>query len=338
MNASAPVSRPFKVAVIAFDGITPFHLSVPCLVFGTSISTSSAPLFETVVCADQVGPMQTSAGFAIAAQHDLSVLQDADVVVMPSWHDDFRPAPASLLDSLRSAHERGALVVGLCLGAFPLAEAGLLDGKTVTTHWEAASVLGQRHSKVTVDQDVLYVDEGNVLTSAGVAAGLDCCLYLVRRLYGADIANKLARKVLIAPHRDGGQAQFIERPLPVSNSDGRFAQVLAWIGEHLKEEHSIDVLAERAAMSRRSFTRHFRLATGTSVKQWLLSQRLVHAQRLLETSDASIEVVAQEAGFGNGLSLRQHFRTELRTSPSAYRKLFHSGVVVGELDKELAAS
>lgn len=322
-------SRPYKVAIIAFDGITPFHLSVPCLVFGTSLGATAAPLFEPVVCTEHAGQMQASAGFAITAQHDLSTLQNADIVVMPSWHDDFRAAPGALLDALREAHERGAIVVGLCLGAFPLAEAGLLDGKTVATHWEATSVLGQRHNKVTVDQDVLYVDAGTILTSAGVAAGLDCCLYLVRRLCGADVANKLARKILIAPHRDGGQAQFIERPLPVSSSDGRFAQVLDWVGHNLKSDHSIDALAARAAMSRRSFTRHFRMATGTSVKQWLLSQRLMHAQRLLETSDASIEVVAQEAGFGNALSLRQHFRAELRTSPSAYRKLFHSGAALG---------
>jgi len=172
---------------------------------------------------------------------------------------------------------------------------------------------------------VLYVDEGEILTSAGVAAGLDCCLYLLRQLCGADAANRVSRQLVVAPHRQGGQAQFIERPLPVSRSDCRFSDVLDWVGRHLQEAHSIDALAARAAMSRRHFTRHFRLATGTSFKQWLLNQRLAHAQRMLERSDASIEIVAQEAGFGSALSLRQHFRATLRTSPSAYRRQFRAG-------------
>lgn len=317
-------SGPLKVAIIAFEGITPFHLSVPCLVFGASSGVPHGPGFEVIVCSAEKGALRTSAGFAIATECSLDAMNDADIVVMPAWHDDCRPAPAALLDALRRAHAGGATVVGLCLGAFPLAEAGLLDGKTVTTHWEAAAELAERHPRVKVNQEVLYVDEGDVLTSAGVAAGLDCCLHLLRKLCGAEAANKVARRLLIAPHRDGGQAQFIERPLPVSNSEGRFSQVLEWVARNLGQPHSIDALAERSAMSRRNFTRHFRQTTGTSFKQWLLNQRMAHAQRMLEGSNASIEVVAQEAGFGTALSLRQHFRTNLRTSPSAYRKLFRS--------------
>ncbi len=313
---------PLKVAVIAFDGITPFHLSVPCLIFGTSFRHSGVPGFEVMVCAAEEGHLRTSAGFAIATEHDLTAVNNADIVVMPSWHDDCRHAPDVLLDALRGARMRGARVVGLCLGAFPLAEAGLLDGRTATTHWAVAGELAKRHPKVKVNQEVLYVDEGDVLTSAGVAAGLDCCLHLLRQLCGAETANRVARRLLIAPHRDGGQAQFIERPLPVSNSNGRFSQVLEWVTQHLAQPHSIDALAERAAMSRRNFTRHFRQTTGTSFKQWLLNQRLAQAQRMLESSNASIEVVAQEAGFGTALSLRQHFRVNLRTSPSDYRKRF----------------
>ena len=320
MHALAPHST-LKIAVIAFDGITPFHLSVPCLVFGAE---AAAPC-EIVVCAVRKGVLRTAAGFAITADHGLAALDDAGIVVMPAWYDDCRPAPPQLLVALRHAHARGARIVGLCLGAFVLAEAGLLDGKTVATHWEAAALLATRHPEVTVDADVLYVDQDDILTSAGVAAGLDCCLHLLRRLRGAEVANKVARKLLVAPHREGGQAQFIERPLPVSRSDGRFAQVLDWVGRHLQQEHSIDALAERAAMSRRSFTRHFRDSTGTSFKQWLLNQRLAHAQRLLETTALSIEAIAQDAGFGAALSLRHHFRAALRTSPSAYRKLFLAG-------------
>lgn len=315
-------SRRIKVAVIAFDAITPFHLSVPSLVFGAGLGGAEEADFEVAVCAVDQSPLRTSAGFMISTENDLSVLSDADIVIMPSWHEDYRSAPSVLLDALRSAHQRGARVVGLCLGAFPLAEAGLLDGKSATTHWLATDELAKRYPKVTVSQEVLYVDQGDVLTSGGVAAGLDCCLHILRQLIGAETANKIARRLLVAPHRDGGQAQFIERPLPISTSDSRFSEVLDWMNHHLDQAHSIDSVAERAAMSRRNFTRHFRQVTGTSFKQWLLSQRLSHAQRMLESTDASIETVAQEAGFGTALSLRQHFTNAFRTSPTFYRKLF----------------
>jgi transcriptional regulator GlxA family with amidase domain len=235
-----------------------------------------------------------------------------------------------MIDALRRAHQGGARVVGLCLGAFPLAQAGLLDGKTATTHWECVGTLAQRHPKVKVDPDVLYVDEGDVLTSAGVAAGIDCCLHVLRQIVGAETANRRARRLLVAPHRPGGQAQFIERPLPVTRSDSRLSQVLEWVTAHPEQPHTIEALAQRAAMSRRNFTRHFRQATGTSFKPWLLSQRLAHAQRMLEGSDASIEAVAQEAGFGSGLSLRQHFQAAFRISPSAYRKQFRANASAGK--------
>lgn len=317
-------SVPVKVAVIAFDGMTPFHLSVPCLVFGARLDSADAPAFDVRVCAADQAPLRTSAGFSIATDAGLEGLDDADMVVMPEWHDDYRGAPQALLDALRRAHERGARLVALCLGTFPLAEAGLLDGRTVTTHWAAADVLSERYPSVNVNRDVLYVDDGDVVTSAGVAAGLDCCLHLLRGMVGAEAANSVARKLLIAPHRQGGQAQFIERPVPLTHADGRFAQVLDWVTRNLKQTHSIDSLAERAAMSRRNFTRHFRQTTGTSFKQWLLGQRLAQAQRLLESSDASIDVIAQQAGFGTALSLRQHFRSALRMSPSAYRRQFQA--------------
>ena len=321
MTRSEPST--WRVAVIAFDGMTPFHLSVPCLVFSGRPGADARAHFALTVCgAGTDAPLATSAGFGIVPSHGLEALQDADIVVMPAWYDDCRPAPPALLDALRAAHARGACIVALCLGAFPVAEAGLLDGRTVATHWALAAELARRHPRVKVDPDVLYVDDGDVLTSAGVAAGIDCCLHLMRRLCGADAANHVARMLVVAPHRQGGQAQFIERPLPASPSDGRLSFVLDWVTRHLAEEHSIDDLAQRAAMSRRNFTRHFRQATGTSFKQWLLAQRLAHARWMLETSDAAVEVVAREAGFGSALSLRQHFRAALQTSPAAYRKAF----------------
>jgi transcriptional regulator GlxA family with amidase domain len=315
MNAA--IANRHRIAVIAFDGITPFHLSVPGMVFRDAA-------FDLKICSADPSPLRTTGGFDISVQHGLQALGRADIVILPTWHDDCRPAPARLLEALKRAHRRGARIVGLCLGAFPLAEAGLLDGRRATTHWAFADTLAARHPAVAVDREVLYVDD-EVLTSAGVAAGLDCCLHLLRQLCGAEAANHVARQLVVAPHRQGGQAQFIERPVPVSGSDDRFAQVLDWVNQRLADNHSIDALAARAAMSRRNFTRHFRDATGTSFKQWLLNQRVAHAQRLLETSDVSIELVAQEAGFGSSLSLRQHFRTALRTSPSEYRRQFRAG-------------
>ena len=313
---------PLTVAVIAFDGMTPFHLSVPCLVFGEQFDEPGLPRFSVRVCAADALPLRTPAGFNITPEFGLEGLHGADIVIMPAWRDDCSAAPEALVAALQAASARGARMVGLCLGAFPLAQAGLLDGKSAATHWGMADQLAARYPKVKVARQVLYVDDGGVLTSAGVAAGLDCCLHLLRQLAGAEVANRVARRLLVAPHRQGGQAQFIERPLPVSGSEGRFAEVLAGVTASLGQAHSIDALAKQAAMSRRNFTRHFRHAMGTSFKQWLLNQRLTHAQGLLEKSAASIDVVAQEAGFGTALSLRQHFRAHLQTSPSAYRKLF----------------
>jgi transcriptional regulator GlxA family with amidase domain len=322
ISLTSVTSAPLRIAVIAFDGMTPFHLSVPCLVFGAQTDEADLPPFHVRVCAADPAPLRTAAGFCITPECGLEGLEDADIVIMPAWHDDCRDAAPSLVAALQAASGRGARMVGLCLGAFPLAQAGLLDGKRAATHWGMAQQLAARYPRVRVDREVLYVDDGAVLTSAGVAAGLDCCLYLLRQLAGAEVANRVARRLLVAPHRQGGQAQFIERPLPVSGSEGRFAEVLAGVTANLGQAHSIDALAARAAMSRRNFTRHFRQATGTSFKQWLLNQRLAHAQGMLEKSAASIDVVAQEAGFGTALSLRQHFRANLQTSPSAYRKLF----------------
>jgi len=325
MNSKTRSPR-YNVVVIAFDGITPFHLSVPCLVFGSRCLGATAPVFDVRVCASAPAgtSLGTASGFDIVAKHDLSALNAADLVVMPSWHDDCRDAPQDLLLALRRAHARGARVMGLCLGAFPLAQAGLLDGKSAATHWAYAETLEKRYPTVRVNRDVLYVDEGDVLTSAGVAAGLDCCLHMLRQLCGADSANRVARQLIIAPHRQGGQAQFIERPLPVSSTDNRIAQVLEWVADRPEQDHTIDALAQRAAMSRRNFTRHFRQATGVSFKQWLLNQRLAHAQHMLEASDASVEIVAQQAGFGSALSLRQHFKATFQTSPVTYRKQFRA--------------
>ena len=317
-----PATRPLCVAVLAFDGISPFHLSVPCMVFGEDWRELGAPRFDLTVCAERKGKLSSAAGFGIAVQHGLEAMQRADIVIIPSWHDVTQQPSAALVHTLLKARQRGAKLVGLCLGAFVLAHAGLLDGKRASTHWRCAPAFAALFPKVRLDADVLYVDEGQVLTSAGTAAGIDCCLHLLRRLCGAEISNRVARRLVVAPHRDGGQAQFIEQPLPESKSDDRLAQTLAWVGANLSQVHSVDALAARAAMSRRSFTRHFRQATGSSFLPWLLHQRLARAQRLLEIGTQSIEAVAAEAGFGSALSLRLHFQTAFDTTPSSYRKQF----------------
>lgn len=310
------------VAVLAFDGISLFHLSVPCLVFGENGADAGMPELTLRVCAAESGPLRSTAGIAVHAPFGLDDLDDAGTVIVPSWRDPLQAAPQPMLDALRKAHAGGARIVGLCLGAFVLADAGLLDGRTATTHWLRANEFAQRYPAVGLDRDVLYVDEGDVVTSAGTAAGLDCCLHLLRCDWGAEVANRVARRMVLAPHRQGGQAQFIEQSLPVSGAGHRLSAVLDAVLGTLDQAHSLDDLAERAAMGRRTFTRHFRQLTGTTVGQWLLNQRLALAQRLLETTDRSIDAVAVEAGLGTAASLRQHFAATYNLSPSAYRRQF----------------
>lgn len=312
--------RKMRVAVVAFDCIGTFHLAVPCAVFGAA--AGGEPLFEVQVCAVEPGELRSEAGFGIAVRHGLRALARADIVVVPSWRDPRVPAPAALVRALRSAHRRGALVVGLCLGAFALADAGLLDGRRAATHWASAELFARRFPRVALEPNVLYVDEGTVVTSAGTAAGIDCCLHVVRRLCGAEAAARIARRMVVPPHRQGGQAQYIEQPVSARGEPGPLQRALDWATGHLDQPHSLDTLAARAAMSRRSFTRHFRRHTGTTVSQWLLAQRLALAQRLLETTDQPVERIAERAGFGTPLSMRQHFAAAFDTTPSAYRREF----------------
>jgi transcriptional regulator GlxA family with amidase domain len=310
-----------RVAVVAFDRIRPFHLSVPCAVFGQADGDEASP-FELRVCSVQPGQLRTQAGFDVVVQHGLGTLGWADVVVVPSWRDPREIPPTRLLGALRRARARGAMVVGLCVGAFVLAEAGLLDGHRAVTHWRWAASFAERYPQVQVDANVLYVDEGDVLTSAGTAAGIDCCLHVVRRLQGTEAATRIARNLVVPPHRQGSQAQYIEQPVLATARDTPLTKTLGWAASHLDVAHSLDSLAARAAMSRRSFTRHFRQYTGTTVGHWLLAQRLALAQRLLECTAQPIERIAERAGFGTALSMRQHFGAALHTTPSRYRREF----------------
>jgi len=318
--------KPQTIAVLAFDGISPFHLAVPCLVFEDR-ALAGLPSYDLKVCTGepaQQDAMRTTAGFAVRTPLTLDDAKGADVLIVPSWRDKDERPPTPMVAAVRAAHERGATVVGLCLGAFVLAEAGVLDGRRATTHWSAVDVFAKRYPRVELLPDVLYqdADDGRLVTSAGTAAGLDCCLQLVRRWHGAEVANRVARRLVVAPHRQGGQAQFIEQPLHDAPGGDRLSALLNWAAAHLAEAHTLDSLAERALMSRRTFTRRFRDLTGTTVGQWLLGQRLACAQRLLETTRQPVETVAFQAGFGSAVSLRQHFSKAYRTSPSAYRALF----------------
>jgi transcriptional regulator GlxA family with amidase domain len=310
------------VAVLAFDGINLFHLSVPGQVFGVQPAPQGLPPYEVRYCAPEPGSVRTLQGLQIDVPDGLDAMRRADIVIVPAWDHPETPAPAELTQALRAAHARGALVVGLCLGAFVLGDAGLLDDRRATTHWAAREVFARRFPKADFRPDVLYIDDDGIVTSAGTVAAIDCCLNIVRVRHGADVANRIARLLVTPPHRQGGQAQYIEQPVPELSSESRLPDVLDWARARLGEPLSVDALADAACMSRRTFTRRFREVTGTTVAKWLVSERLARAQQLLETTELPIEQIAAEAGFGTALSLRQHFAAQLGTSPSAYRRSF----------------
>jgi transcriptional regulator GlxA family with amidase domain len=261
------------------------------------------------------------------APYGLDGLVGADTVIVPGWHDPYVAPPQPLLDALRVAHKNGACLVGLCLGAYVLAAAGILDGRAATTHWMWAEEFARLYPRILVKPEVLYVDNGDTLTSAGAAAGIDCCLHLLRKWYGAEVASRVARRMVVSPHRQGGQAQYVELPLPPRAEGDRLSAALDWARLHLDACLDVDTLAGQARMSRRTFTRRFRKVTGTTVSHWLRDARLALAQRLLETTDQPIELIATKAGFGSSVSLRQRFRDVFRVSPSVYRRQFREHVV-----------
>ncbi|GCE77070.1 AraC family transcriptional regulator [Cellulomonas biazotea] len=309
------------VAVIAFDGISPFHLAVPSAVFGARPLRGEA--YDVRVCAGSPGPLRTEAGYTVTVEHGLDLLTTADLVVVPSW-DVTREPPDDLRAALVAAHARGARLVGLCLGTFVLAATGLLDGREAATHWHAAPDLARRHPDVRVRDDVLWCDLGDVVTSAGVAAALDCCLHVVRSDLGAQVAADVARSLVLAPHRDGSQAQFVPTPVAPAGGADAVGRAMAWAVQRLDAPVDLDAWAAHAHVSRRTFTRQFRARTGTSPTAWLLDQRLDRARVLLEQGDEPVEVVARRAGFGTAASLRAHFSRRFRTSPRQHRATFRA--------------
>ncbi|HMM75863.1 MAG TPA: helix-turn-helix domain-containing protein [Gammaproteobacteria bacterium] len=317
-----------SIAVVAFDGVIPFHLSVPCLVFGEGVVGANP--FDVTVCAGEAGRIMTSGGFGLTKLAPLSALNEADAIIMPGWRHTLDAPPPRLLQTLRRAHARGAQIVGLCLGTHVLAAAGLLDGRRATTHWEYCVQIAACFPAVQMDSQVLYVESDNLLTSAGTAASLDVCLHVLRKRLGASVANRTARRLVVPPARDGAQAQCIERPVPEARADCRLTQLTDTLRQRLGEPHSIDSLAGEMCMSRRSLTRHFKALTGTTVQAWLLRERLTLSQRLLESSDQTIESIAEAAGFGCVASLRQHFREAFGVTPTGWRLHFRNSIAAPE--------
>jgi transcriptional regulator GlxA family with amidase domain len=305
------------IAVLALDAVVPLDLAIPAQVFG---NYREAP-YTVTVCAAEAGPVATSAGFCVVADAGVEALASADTVLVPGFTPHLRVPDEPVLDALRAAHERGARMISICTGAFALAAAGVLDGRRATTHWRDAADLAARHPRVRVEPGVLYIDEGAVLTSAGVAAGLDLCLHVLRRDHGAALANTIARRIVVPPHREGGQAQYIDQPVP-EHAGGSLAATRAWALERLHEPLTVRTLAAHAHVSERTFARRFRAETGLPVLRWLLAQRVDAARAALESTDASIDEIAHRCGFGTAANLRKHFHRAVHTTPTAYRRAF----------------
>ncbi|MGI5347385.1 GlxA family transcriptional regulator [Streptomyces sp. CA-250714] len=310
-----------------------YELSIPCTVFGKPQPDLSDPWYDLRMCgtgepqhADE-GEHPAGIGLSLRTRYGLEDLAGADTVIVPSVPDscveDGRPVPRELVTALRRAYEGGARMVSLCTGAFALAEAGLLDGRRVTAHWMHTAQLAERYPKVHVDDSVLYVDDGDVLTSAGLTAGLDLCLHLVRRDLGAHVANQLARRMVVPAHRPGGQAQFIDLSVPTTD-DSSLGPVLDWARAHLDQPLSVEELARRAAMSTRTFYRRLQEVTGMTPLQWLLNQRLGRAQSLLESTTLPIDKIAELSGLGTANNLRHHFLKQIGVAPGDYRRAFPS--------------
>jgi transcriptional regulator GlxA family with amidase domain len=319
--------QPPAVAIVVYDGVALFELAAAHDVFGTDVTTASGmPLYQVLICGPAASVM-TEAGFRMEVPRGLDALDTAQtVVVLPTLFPE--QVPAEVLDALRLARSRGQRLMSLCTGASVLAAAGLLDGHTATTHWSECADLARQYPRVTVDPGVLYVDEGELLTSAGSAASLDLCLHVVQRDYGTQVATRVARDLVIPLHRPGGQAQYIETPVQEADSGGDlFADTISWLQAHLDQEVTIADLAARAAMSPRTFARRFPASTGTTPLTWILRERARLAQRLLETTDLPIDAIAGKTGFGTADNLRKHFGRMLHTTPQTYRRTFRDPAV-----------
>jgi transcriptional regulator GlxA family with amidase domain len=309
-----------NVAVVVYDGVWPFELGVLCEAWATDRSDQGLPVFDFALCAPERGRVATAAGFGLDVGHDLARAAEADLVAIPAVprHQD---VPEPVVRALRDAYERGARVMSVCSGAFALGAAGLLDGRSCTTHWMYTHELAERFPKANVVPEVLYVDEDPIITGAGSAAGLDACLHLYRKEFGAAVASMVARRMVVPPQRDGGQAQFIRSAVPDCDAE-TLGPLLTWIAENLDEPMTVESLARRSAMSARTFARRFREETGTTPHAWITSQRVLRAEELLETTNRSVDQIAADVGFANTATLRHHFTRARGVSPQRYRRTF----------------
>ncbi|NUT48399.1 MAG: helix-turn-helix domain-containing protein [Saccharothrix sp.] len=314
-----------NVVCVALAGVHPFELGIACEVFGLDRSEQGLPVYDFDVVGVKPGRVTAHSGFALHVAHGLDRMADADLVVVPPSSDHQRtdPAVAALLRALRATVERGGRVLSMCSGAFLLGEAGLLDGRRCTTHWMYADLLARRHPAALVEPDVLYVEDSGVVTGAGTAAGIDACLHIVRQENGARVANAIARRMVVPPHRDGGQAQYIARPLHTEVASPMRA-TLEWLQGNLGEDVTIEQMAAHAHMSPRTFARRFQQETGTTPYEWLIAQRVLAAQELLEETGLTVDAVAARTGFGSAATLRHHFVKRRGATPQAYRRLFRA--------------
>ncbi len=317
----APLANSLVVAV-AYDGLCTFEFGIAAEIFALRRSEMGDNWYRFAVAGVDEGEMRATGGLRFTVDGGLELLAEAGTILIPGWRGMDAAVPEKLTKALRAAHARGARILSFCSGAFVLAAAGLLDGKRATTHWRYTDALTERHPQIEVSPDVLYVDAGNVLTSAGTAAGLDLCLHLIRRDFGTEAANLVARRLVVPAHRDGGQAQFIRQAVPRPHESGRLGPLFDHMRENLGADHSVAALARRAGMSGRTFLRRFESATGMTPARWLLAQRLGKARDLLEETSAPIEEIAVLSGFGTTGTLRHHFRLHLATTPAAYREAF----------------
>jgi AraC family transcriptional activator FtrA len=325
------------VVALASDRLAMFEFGITAEFFALQRPELDFVPYRFAVAAADPLPLRGLGGIRLECDGGLELLRQADLIVVPGWRDLDETPPLAVMQALRDAAARGARIASICSGAFLIAHSGLLDGKRATTHWRHTDRFARQFPHIRIAPDVLYVDEGNVITSAGSAAGIDMLLHLVRKDYGPHVANNFARRMVVPPHRDGGQSQFVVQPIAVRTND-RIASVADWMAGNLSEDITIEMLADRAAMSVRTFTRRFRAATGTAPIEWLIRLRVRRAQDLLETTDVPIDTIAHDAGFGAPETLRHHFRKVVGTSPSAWRATFRGKAAAKELFRPLAPS